>query len=122
MDFLAYRFSLCLTSTEYVFYPSYQTVILVLGAKAIPGGRRRKVKPSVFGGNLHTSILLGVFLLKNLTSSNPDLFRAPETKTTGGKRKRIKKCRINKKWKFGNSTPSALRAALKLLRYRVNLS
>lgn len=106
--------SLCLSSTEYVFYPSHQTVILVWGAKVIPGFYEDARSSLLFSEEISTpQSFRVVFLPKNLASSNPDLFRAPETKTTDAKRKRIKKCRINKKRKFGNSTPSALRAALK---------
>ncbi|VYU45100.1 Uncharacterised protein [Paraprevotella clara] len=108
--------SLCLSSTEYVFCPSHQTVILVWGAKVIPGFYEDARSSLLFSEEISTpQSLRVVFLPKNLASSNPDLFRAPETKTTDAKRKRIKKCRINKKRKFGNSTPSTLRAALKIL-------
>lgn len=108
--------SLCLSSTEYVFCPSHQTVISVWGAKVIPGFYEEARSSLLFSEEISTpQSFRVVFLPKNLASSNPDLFRAPETKTTDAKRKRIKKCRINKKRKFGNSTPSALRAALRIL-------
>ena len=106
--------SLCLFSTEYVFCPSHQTVILVWGAKVIPGFYEDARSSLLFSKEISTpQFFRVVFPSKNLASSNPDLFRAPETNMTDATRKRIKKCRINKKRKFGNSTPSALRAALK---------
>lgn len=84
--------SLCLSSTEYVFYPSHQAVILVLDAKVIPGFYEDARSILLFSEEISTpQSFRVVFLPKNLASSNPDLFRAPETKTTDAKRKRIKK-------------------------------
>lgn len=83
--------SLCLSSTEYIFYPSHQAVILVLGAKVIPGFYEDASSSFLFSEEISTpQSFRVVFLPKNLASSNPDLFRAPETKTTDAKRKRIK--------------------------------
>ena len=88
-----------------------------MDAKVIPGFYEDTRSSLLFSEEISTpQSFRVVFLPKNLASSNPDLFRAPETKTTDATRKRIKKCRINKKRKFGNSTLFAYRAALKLLR------